>query len=278
MKKLPVILWILFWGTPICFADNHHPPEIKLSVVHVAWNDIMIGFQDARGLVTSPANFSQRDWLIAATGISASMLLMTMDKPIRQMVDRNYKGTLGDHFPNMIAKYGQIDYAAYLSLGMYGIGLFAQRDDLRLTGRMLTQGLIYTSSAIILLRCGLGRIRPYQTEDPWNFKWFNTDILLRSFPSSHASTSFVLSTILSYRLNNRYMSAGLYSLALMIAILRVYQNQHWFSDVVVGSVLGIGASRYVIGCEKRRYSQTEHQSSRWRIAPARGGLRLSYRF
>lgn len=61
-----------------------------------------------------------------------------------------------------------------------------------------------------------------------------------SFPSGHASSSFAVAFavfLASYK--NKYSYIAL-ALALMIAVSRVYFSVHFPSDVIVGSLIGIG--------------------------------------
>jgi membrane-associated phospholipid phosphatase len=59
-----------------------------------------------------------------------------------------------------------------------------------------------------------------------------------SFPSGHSAVAFTLSSVLSNRIHTTAASIGLYSLAGMTALARVYHNEHWFSDVFLSAVIG----------------------------------------
>jgi membrane-associated phospholipid phosphatase len=58
-----------------------------------------------------------------------------------------------------------------------------------------------------------------------------------SFPSGHAATAFAAATVVGV-LHPR-LRAPLLALALMVAVSRVYLGVHFWSDVLVGSLLGI---------------------------------------
>jgi membrane-associated phospholipid phosphatase len=58
-----------------------------------------------------------------------------------------------------------------------------------------------------------------------------------SFPSGHAATAFAAATVVGV-LHPR-LRAPLLALALMVAVSRVYLGVHFWSDVVVGSFLGV---------------------------------------
>jgi membrane-associated phospholipid phosphatase len=101
---------------------------------------------------------------------------------------------------------------------------------------------------------------------------------MQAFPSGHATVSFALSTILSNRINNTYVSVGLFGLALLDGFLQVYNHQHWLSDIIVGGVMGIGTSMYVISQEEKRRSVSSTTQSRFSIMPGNGGIKIAYKF
>ncbi len=62
-----------------------------------------------------------------------------------------------------------------------------------------------------------------------------------SFPSGHTSTAFVGAELLHQEYGSKsiwYSIAG-YSVASATGYMRMYNNRHWFSDVVAGAGLGI---------------------------------------
>ena len=66
-----------------------------------------------------------------------------------------------------------------------------------------------------------------------------------SFPSGHAATSFAGAEILRIEMKDNYpvLCYGGYAVAAATGILRLYNNKHWFSDVVAGALIGILSAR-----------------------------------
>lgn len=62
-----------------------------------------------------------------------------------------------------------------------------------------------------------------------------------SFPSGHTATAFVTATMLhkEYGAKSPLYSIGGYSVATATGLLRVVNNRHWISDVMVGAGIGI---------------------------------------
>lgn len=60
-----------------------------------------------------------------------------------------------------------------------------------------------------------------------------------SFPSGHTATAFAVFFMLSIMLGSKKWSVVLFTLALLVAVSRVYLMQHFFRDVYFGSLLAV---------------------------------------
>lgn len=69
----------------------------------------------------------------------------------------------------------------------------------------------------------------------------------RSFPSSHTALAFVSATFLheEYKDKSVWYSVAGYSVATATGVLRMMNNDHWMSDVLVGAGLGILTTKLV---------------------------------
>jgi hypothetical protein len=65
-----------------------------------------------------------------------------------------------------------------------------------------------------------------------------------SFPSGHTATAFMSATMLhmEYGWRSPWISAAGYAMATTTALSRVVNDKHWFSDIVMGALIGIGAT------------------------------------
>lgn len=66
-----------------------------------------------------------------------------------------------------------------------------------------------------------------------------------SFPSGHTATAFALFTGISLFVRNRRIKVGMFFPALAVAFSRIYLMQHFLSDVLVGSLIGVAAALVV---------------------------------
>ena len=83
--------------------------------------------------------------------------------------------------------------------------------------------------------------RPYKVFEHYaNFHFINNFHYYHhhSFPSGHSANIFGLMLILSMISNNRINQYIYFTIALMVAFSRVYLSQHFFLDILVGSLIG----------------------------------------
>jgi membrane-associated phospholipid phosphatase len=68
-----------------------------------------------------------------------------------------------------------------------------------------------------------------------------------AFPSGHTSTAFVAAEFLNqeYKDRSRWYSIAGYAMATAVGYMRIYNNRHWFKDIVTGAGIGIGVTRFV---------------------------------
>ncbi len=118
----------------------------------------------------------------------------------------------------------------------YGASRLIFRDErLQSTSLKAIQSVIVTAVATEGLKYLGGRARPFNDEGPWSFNPLPGNIdRYKSLPSGHASLSFALFTPFA-----ETYSRWIYLIPVSVAWGRVYQDKHWFSDVVVGGGIGL---------------------------------------
>ena len=106
----------------------------------------------------------------------------------------------------------------------------------------------------------------------------------RSFPSGHAATAFFGATLLAkeYGENYPWIAVGGYSIAGTTAVLRMANNQHWASDVLMGAGIGIVSAEIASYLYPKIKSKLFNSKSAWnfepQIAPNYYVARLNYSF
>ncbi len=95
-----------------------------------------------------------------------------------------------------------------------------------------------------------------------NEKRPNLSFSNNSFPSGHTATCFMGAAILHQELKPFYPAAsfGGYGFGLLTATLRLFNNKHWFSDVVSGAAIGFMAAKLTCVILKKIYRERRTQS------------------
>lgn len=80
----------------------------------------------------------------------------------------------------------------------------------------------------------------FHTIDGFNYHFYN------SFPSGHATSCFVLFTILAYYFTSKIsLQIVFLACAITLALTRVYLSQHFLNDVLAGSIIGTLSTHYL---------------------------------
>lgn len=154
---------------------------------------------------------------------------------------------------NLAGTYGTFDVVgiffakvAIIGLVFYTLRSAMIRTDLLIPGAIAPFIIIAIDGIIALF---FFRERPFQTHAVQLL--VSHPLTAQSFPSLHAAFAFACATLLSYRAK-RSVVAAVYSIALLIAVSRIYVGVHYPSDIVAGALLGIGAVLIGLNVRKNR--------------------------
>lgn len=175
-----------------------------------------------------------------------------------------------------------------LALGgsLYALGKGTGDRFVAQTGRDIVRAVLVSGAITALLKGSVGRARPFASPgDPDEFspgRGF-ANSALASFPSGHTSAAFATATVLARELNVRHRSTRwivnplLFGSAAFVGYSRVYQKQHWPSDVVAGAALGaITGYEVVAHAHGDRSPIARRFFSRFAIGPSRQGVALAW--
>jgi membrane-associated phospholipid phosphatase len=148
-------------------------------------------------------------------------------------------------FAGWLSKLGDWpELMAYAAIALIGVG-FARK---RILVKVILCMIIASTLAGGLtngVRLVSGRARPNNTEAPpgWYGLWYQGQWLLgkykfHSFPSGHTATAFAFFGTIGFAYRRRWAWSFLI-LASAIGWSRLYVNAHFFSDVLVGAVVGL---------------------------------------
>ena len=196
---------------------------------------------DQEAILISPTKLRTNDlkWLLplaAATGAAFATDHYTMNTVITKDGPWNQA--------NINTSNVLIGGLAGVPLGMYVYGRFGGHEYERETGMLVAEAgadAVITEQVIKLVTW---RERPYQDNSRGLF-YQGSAGLNSSFPSSHTVLAWSAASVLASRYPSKWMAIGVYSAATAVSLTRVLGQQHFPSDVLIGSASGWLIGHYV---------------------------------
>jgi membrane-associated phospholipid phosphatase len=197
---------------------------------------------------STPALFTRTDAFIAAAFAGATVAMFPADKYIARHV-RNQDANR-NRFVDRSAKSLEFltSPGAYIvGPALYVYGRVANHPGIEDLGWHGTEAAILGSAITGALKVTLGRSRPYVSNDtnPRDFKFGKgTSSARQSFPSGHTTTAFAVASSVTSEVHRMwpqytwYAAPVMYGGATLVGISRMYHDQHWASDVVLGAAVG----------------------------------------
>jgi membrane-associated phospholipid phosphatase len=175
-------------------------------------------------------------------GITSSLLFGTsflLDRPIQNSVNNNHNSYLDD-FTNYANYGGSKKLVLPMNALLLSSGFLFNDETLKKTSWNAFKSIGASALATEILKLSFSRARPYRQKGPYHFEpivWKNN--AYKSLPSGHASLAFAFITPYAEE-----YSRWLYAIPLSVAFSRVYKNDHWTSDVILGSIIGFTAGYF----------------------------------
>lgn len=131
--------------------------------------------------------------------------------------------------------------------GAYLIGRSQGNRRLESLGLHSVESIVVANVIGVSVKMLAGRQRPYvDTNNPSSFQFLRgfTSDKFRSFPSGHTITSFAFASTVTRESQfwwphaTWYVGTAFYGGATLVGLSRIYNNQHWASDVMAGAAIG----------------------------------------
>ena len=227
---MPVTSMPAYQGFVTDTSDHDTIAQLPIHILH-----------DEKAIVLSPLTLRAHDlkWLVplaGATGAAFATDHYTMNTVITKDGSWNQA--------NINTSNVLIGGLAGVPLGMYVYGRFGGHEYPRETGMLVAEAggdAVITEQIIKLVTW---RERPYQDNSRGLFyqgaAGFNS-----SFPSSHTVLAWSAASVLAERYPSKWVALVVYTAATGVSLTRVLGQQHFPSDVLIGSASGWLIGHYV---------------------------------
>jgi len=127
--------------------------------------------------------------------------------------------------------------------GVWIWGIKGDHPHAKETGLLELETLVNTFLIYTPMQLVAARQRPDEGNgngDFWKHHNINT-----SFPGGHAMFTFAMATVVSHEYSQWWVQALAYSAATIVTVTRFTARDHWSSDMLAGSALGIGIGAHI---------------------------------
>ena len=165
-------------------------------------------------------------------------LMYYSDRTAFLVLNRYWKSSFTDFIMPKITNLGGAVWSIFLCIVL----LLNKDAGINTVGQKLAVSLIITHLIVRLCKKFLPRLRPYMTLDNVHIghKLYKDS----SFPSGHSTAAFCSATVLSSALPA--FTFVFFTIAVLVAISRVYLGMHYPSDITVGATIGFTVTQMII--------------------------------
>lgn len=277
MKNLIILL-----GLISCFSI--HAQDFTKDSTETRWNmfkyDVGNMFKGVGYSYTRPLHWQGKQWCHFGAVVGVTGLIYLADDNTSKFIRNNKEGV-----PQVIRDYGEIygrpanNYIA--TSGVYAVGLITKNEKLRRTGVLLISSA--TSAGLLqqVLKSVVGRARPLAELGKDTFDPFNSSRNFHSFPSGHALLAFTNAYAIGKQFKNPWVKAGIYTIGAIPGISRVWDGQHYLSDMVFAFAISIATVESIDRYLDKRYDEKYNDKSKmvsWNLNFGPGQLGVTVNF
>lgn len=182
---------------------------------------------DQRTFWTAPAHLQKKDFELLAPFAGVTAGFIAGDSWISKQIP------LGEvQRSKKISDYGVYSLIG-AGAGSFLLGHMTGNDQMSETGLLSGEAAINSTAVAYLLKNATQRPRPFETNGHGTFFQGGS-----SFPSEHAAIAWSVASVLAHEYPGTLTKILAYGLATGVSATRVTGQQHFASDVIIGSALG----------------------------------------
>jgi len=277
MKKIVILLVLICF--PLLNAQN-----VSNDSTETRWNmftyDVGNMFKGIGHSYARPFHWEGKQWAQFGAVVGGTGLVYLADDNTSRFIRNNREG-----IPKFIRDYGEL-YGSpennYLATsGVYFAGLITKNEKLRRTGVLLISSA--TSAGLLqqVLKSVVGRARPLAELGKDTFDPFNSSRNFHSFPSGHALLAFTNAYAIAKQFKNPWVKAGIYTIGAIPGISRVWDGQHWLSDMVFAFAISIATVESIDRYLDKKYDEKYNNQQKivsWNLnfGPGQMGVTINF--
>ena len=219
------------------------------------------------------AQFETKDYVILSSAAAAGLILYNNDAGINRKF-MSHQNSFSDHLSAGAEVFGNKYVLGAGFIGLFAFSAYTGNVELKNTSILAFKSFAVTGVVTYSLKALIHRHRPSETSDPYKFSGpsFKTDNL--SFPSGHTAFAFSTAKIFSDSYEKiKFLPYITYSAAALTGLSRIYDGEHWASDVLAGAVIGYYSAYLIL-----KTNRSDKILILPDIAPGRTGLYLGVSF
>lgn len=220
---------------------------------------------DSRDVLLFPKEIKKKDFdFIGASALAISSGFM-FDERIEEYLRKNDLHSKNDKTTDLLfSNWGNGIYPAATALILYGLGAKNQRDDLRWLSLLQVKTLCISAVTSRVPKYLFQRKRPDENGPVDAWTWYGPFKGLTgnySFPSGHTFIVFSWAAVTASAFKeNKGLVIGLYALASLVGVSRIYKGDHWTSDVLAGAALGYATGKISYRIQERNWKKKKVKS------------------
>ncbi|MFL5539334.1 MAG: phosphatase PAP2 family protein [Longimicrobiaceae bacterium] len=230
----------------------------------------------------SPRLFTRRDLYVAGAFAAGAVAMFPVDRTLaRHLQDSTVQASrLLSHAATAARRVGSPGSLALPFVAYVG-GRVLHKPQVADLGLHTFESVVMAEMLTDLAKSAAGRARPAEDpDDPFNYRLGRgfRNHAFASMPSGHTTAAFAAASAATAEVGAHWPRhralAGitLYTAAGLVGLSRMYNNQHWASDVVVGAAVGTFSGWKVVGyTHAHPGNPVDRLLLGTRVAPAPGG-------
>jgi hypothetical protein len=192
---------------------------------------------DTKAIVVSPIKWDSKDWTKFGVFVVAESGLSYADQSVKDLFQSNQTKSLSFVSKNFLEPFGA-EHSLILMSGIFTFGVLAKNKKCVSTALLALESFALASLVTRIPKTLVGRERPDNANGDGPYA-INGPFHGNSFPSGHTTASFAVASVIATQFrDSKWIPVAAYTVAGLAGLSRIYDNKHWFTDVVAGATIG----------------------------------------